>query len=132
MSPADVNAALRQLPKVDEVLATPRLSALLERAPRWAVVAAVRQEIERMRAAILKSDAMPDVEVNAEAVEGQVAELLRPSLCRVLNATGVVLHTNLGRAPLAAAAIERVAEVCRGYANLEYDLDARRRGSRHD
>jgi L-seryl-tRNA(Ser) seleniumtransferase len=57
---------------------------------------------------------------------------LRPSLTRVLNATGVVLHTNLGRAPLAEPALQRVVEVARGYANLEYRLDERRRGSRHE
>jgi L-seryl-tRNA(Ser) seleniumtransferase len=58
--------------------------------------------------------------------------LTRASLRPVVNATGVVLHTNLGRAPLAAAAIERIAAVARGYSNLEYRLDAKQRGSRHD
>jgi L-seryl-tRNA(Ser) seleniumtransferase len=139
---AELNAALRRLPKVDEVLKQPRVRGLLERAPRWAVVSAVRGEIERLRARIVARDAVErgaverdaaaDVEVDERAVAREVAELLRPSLTRVLNATGVVLHTNLGRAPLARAAIDRLVDVARGYSNLEYRLDARRRGSRHE
>jgi len=129
--PADRNAVLRRLPKVDEVLASPAVRGLLERAPRWAVVTAVRGEIERLRAEIV-AERSTAVDVDAGMVARQVDELLEPSLQPVLNATGVVLHTNLGRAPLATRAIERVTEVARGYANLEYRLDARRRGSRHE
>jgi L-seryl-tRNA(Ser) seleniumtransferase len=138
MHPPDVNAALRRLPKVDEVLDSPSLRGLLARAPRWAVVAAVRGEIDRLRARLLSETepGSPPVvaapTVDAAAVEARVADLCRPSLRPVLNATGVVLHTNLGRAPLAASAIERVAAIARGYSNLEYRLDERRRGSRHD
>ena len=129
--PADRNAVLRRLPKVDEVLASPALRGLLERAPRWAVVTAVRGEIERLRAEIV-AERSTAVDVDAGNVARQVDELIEPSLQRVLNATGVVLHTNLGRAPLAEHAVARVAAVARGYANLEYQLDARRRGSRHE
>jgi L-seryl-tRNA(Ser) seleniumtransferase len=129
--PADRNAVLRRLPKVDEVLASPALRGLLERAPRWAVVTAVRDEIERLRAEIV-AERSTAVDVDAGKVAREVDELLEPSLQPVLNATGVVLHTNLGRAPLAEHAVARVAAVARGYANLEYRLDARRRGSRHE
>jgi L-seryl-tRNA(Ser) seleniumtransferase len=129
--PADRNAVLRRLPKVDEVLASPAVRGLLERAPRWAVVTAVRGEIERLRAEIV-AERSTAVDVDAGKVAGEVDELLKPSLQPLVNATGVVLHTNLGRAPLAAHAVERVAAVARGYANLEYRLDARRRGSRHE
>src|SRR5215475_1458353 len=104
---ADLNAALRRLPKVDEVLASPAVRGLLERAPRWAVVAAVRGEIERLRAEIV-AERSTAVEVDATKVAGEVDELLKPSLQPVVNATGVVLHTNLGRAPLAEAALTRV------------------------
>jgi L-seryl-tRNA(Ser) seleniumtransferase len=135
--PADAQAALRRLPKVDEALASPAIAALAERAPRWAVVAAVREEIARLRGRILDGahiappgdDKLP---IDAGAVAARVTARLRPSLVRVINATGVVLHTNLGRAPLAREALDRVVETARGYANLEYALDARRRGSRHD
>jgi L-seryl-tRNA(Ser) seleniumtransferase len=129
--PADRNAVLRRLPKVDEVLASPAVRGLLERAPRWAVVTAVRDEIERLRAEIV-AERSTAVDVDAGNVAHKVDELLEPSLQPVLNATGVVLHTNLGRAPLAEHAVARVAAVARGYANLEYRLDARRRGSRHE
>ena len=60
-----------------------------------------------------------------------MSAFLRPSLRRVINATGVVLHTNLGRAPLAERALARVQEIARGYSNLEYDPGERARGSRH-
>jgi L-seryl-tRNA(Ser) seleniumtransferase len=129
--PADRNAVLRRLPKVDEVLASPAVRGLLERAPRWAVVTAVRGEIERLRGEIV-AERSTAVDVDAGALASEVDKLLQPSLQKVLNATGVVLHTNLGRAPLAEVAVARVAEVARGYANLEYRLDERRRGSRHE
>jgi L-seryl-tRNA(Ser) seleniumtransferase len=139
--PADLNAALRQLPKVDEVLASPSLRDLLERVPRWAVVAAVRGQIERLRAGIVASRARVAVDaavhvaahgIDERALAAEIEVLLAPSLRPVINATGVVLHTNLGRAPLAESAVERVVAVARGYSNLEYQLDERRRGSRHD
>ena len=122
------------LPKVDQVLDLPAVRSLLASAPRWAVLSAVRGEIERLRAQLLARAEAGEgsTEVDAHAIAGQVAGLLRPSLERVLNATGVVLHTNLGRAPLAEPAIAQIADVCRGYSNLEYQLDQRRRGSRHD
>src|SRR5689334_17737708 len=129
--PADRNAVLRRLPKVDEVLALPALRGLLERAPRWAVVTAVRAEIDRLRGEIV-AERSESVDLDEKNVAREVQRLLEPSLQPVLNATGVVLHTNLGRAPLAEHAIARVTEVARGYANLEYRLDARRRGSRHE
>ncbi|MGN6216669.1 MAG: L-seryl-tRNA(Sec) selenium transferase [Solirubrobacterales bacterium] len=68
--------------------------------------------------------------MSAAAAGAHLARLTTPSLRRVVNATGVVLHTNLGRAPLAPAAVARVAEVAAGYSNLEYDLESGRRGSR--
>jgi L-seryl-tRNA(Ser) seleniumtransferase len=119
------------LPKVDDVLASEELRALATRAPRWAVVTAVQAEIARLRAAIVAAESA-SVVIDANKVAAKVAELLEPSLQPVVNATGVVLHTNLGRAPLARSAIERIEGVARGYVNLEYKLDARRRGSRHE
>jgi L-seryl-tRNA(Ser) seleniumtransferase len=136
--PSDVNAALRRLPKVDDVLSTPAVRRLLGEAPRWAVLSAVRDEIGRLRARLLEEAAAAEPRPAAPAVVDEariaahVTDLLRSSLRPVLNATGVVLHTNLGRAPLHAAAVERVALIARGYCNLEYRLDERRRGSRHD
>jgi L-seryl-tRNA(Ser) seleniumtransferase len=127
----DKNALLRQLPSVDEVLRSPVGLELLAQAPKWAVLRAARAEIERLRKDLLAgrvASAAPD----ENRLRKAVAELLRPSLLRVINATGVVLHTNLGRAPLHPDVVARVGEIARGYSNLEYELDARRRGSRHD
>ncbi len=102
--------------------------------PRWAVVEAARRAVATERAAILAGGAgrgggggLTGAEVAAAA-----AVLCRSPLRRVINATGVVLHTNLGRAPLAAAARAAIDDVARGYANLEYDLARGERGSRHD
>src|SRR5262245_59663092 len=72
------------------------------------------------------------VAIAALEVAGPAAQLARPALRRLINATGVVLHTNLGRAPLAASARAAIDEVARGYSNLEYDLARGERGSRHD
>jgi L-seryl-tRNA(Ser) seleniumtransferase len=129
--PGSINEALRRLPKVDDVLESEPMRRLLARAPRWAVLQAVRGEIEKLRARLLK-DPSSSAELDPGTVERAALALVRPSLVPLINATGVVLHTNLGRAPLAEPALRRIVEVARGYANLEYQLDERRRGSRHD
>jgi L-seryl-tRNA(Ser) seleniumtransferase len=125
----DHRARVTELPKVDEVLRRPEIAG--SPLPRWALVEAVRREIGARRQSLLAGTAA-DPEVPSESVVERARSLARPSLRRVVNATGVVLHTNLGRAPLAARAVERVVEVARGYTNLEYEVDARARGSRHD
>ncbi len=104
-------------------------AAALGPAPRWAVVEAARRAIDRARAAI---KAGGQGSVAAADVARLAAELASPPLRRVINATGVVLHTNLGRAPLADEARRAIDEVAGGYANLEYDLGKGERGSRHD
>jgi L-seryl-tRNA(Ser) seleniumtransferase len=129
----DVNQRLRRLPAVDEVLRRPGLAELLGRAPRWAIVAAVREAIEGLRQALRGGDgAASDAALDPAALEAAVRARLRPRLRRVINATGVVLHTNLGRAPLPAAALAQLQAAAAGYSNLEYDLAAGARGSRHD
>ncbi len=99
-------------------------------APRWAIVEAARRAIASARAAILSGATV--AAIDPAAVAAVATELARPVLRRVINATGVVLHTNLGRAPLAGAAIAAMTEVARGYSNLELDLASGERGSRHD
>ena len=116
---------LRDLPSVDEVLRDERLAA----EPRELVVDAARTVLERAREEI-GAGRDPGSIVGAVLVELSTAR--RPSLRRVLNATGVLVHTNLGRAPLAPAALARVNEVGSGYSNLEYDLERGERGSRQD
>lgn len=117
----------RDLPSVDALLRDPGVERLLQAAPRNAVVGAAREAIARARRA------RAGVPADWAAEIGElVARRLAPSLAPVLNATGIVLHTNLGRAPLARAAIDAVAAVAAGYATLEFDLHAGVRGSRAD
>jgi len=99
--------------------------------PRWAVVEAARRAISDRRAAILAGAADSPTIAPAEVAE-VAAQLASPRLRRVINATGVILHTNLGRAPLADSARAAIDEAARGYTNLEYDLGKGERGSRHD
>src|SRR3954467_3399141 len=115
---------LRDLPSVDALLATTELAAL----PRAAALAAARSALDEGRAAIA-AGRHPDVAAIALA---RAQAFAQPRLRRVLNATGVVLHTNLGRATLPASALERVRVVAGGYSNLELDLGSGKRGSRHD
>ena len=119
----------RALPSVSALLESAGVRALLEGAPRGLVVDAVRDVVARVRE--LGSPAPADSDAWARAVAVRLAAARRPSLRSVINATGVVLHTNLGRAPLARAAIDAIARVAGGYTNLEYDLAAGTRGSRY-
>jgi L-seryl-tRNA(Ser) seleniumtransferase len=117
----------RELPSVDRLLHQPAIQELLGMAPRGAVVAAVRESLEAARS---RRAGPPDRW--DEDVRERLARRTGFSLVPVLNATGVVLHTNLGRAPLARQAIEAMAAVAGGYSNLELDLPSGIRGSRHD
>ena len=116
----------RRLPAVDALLAEPEVAALIAAHPRGLVVRAVRDALEHARA---QGGAAP-AEGWAAAVGARTRRLAAPSLTPVINATGVVLHTNLGRAPLAPAAIAAMSRVAGGYTNLEYDLARGTRGSR--
>ncbi len=116
---------LRELPSVDALLRRDDIAGLVEVHGRERVVAALRDALQEARAA---GEARPADRLAAAAS----AALSRPpSLRRVVNATGVIVHTNLGRAPLAEEAVRRASEVAAGYSNLEYDLAGGRRGSRH-
>ena len=117
--------SLRDLPSIDKLLGDERLVG----EPHELVVEAARSVLERAREEIRAGREPPPL---VDAVLEELARSRRPSLRRVLNATGILVHTNLGRAPLAEAALERVAEVGAGYSNLEYDLERGERGSRQD
>jgi L-seryl-tRNA(Ser) seleniumtransferase len=117
----------RRLPSVDRLLHDPGLAPVLAAHPRAIVVDAVRTLVGRVRAG---RSAPPASWL--DAVAELAAERTVASLRPVINATGVVLHTNLGRAPLAPAAIEAMQAVAAGYSTLEYDLASGARGSRHD
>jgi len=119
--------ARRQLPSVSGLLEKTEVRQLLVRHPRSLVVDAIRQTLDEIRL----SPGETDSEAVLESILDRVDELARPSLRPLINATGIVLHTSLGRAPLAEAAIAAVAETARGYTNLEYDVEEGRRGSRY-
>jgi L-seryl-tRNA(Ser) seleniumtransferase len=116
---------LRDLPSVDRLLGDEVLAA----APRPLATAAARAALERARVAIRDGDDPGDVLASARA---ELERLAAPALRRVLNATGVIVHTNLGRAPLAPAALARAVDVGGSYSNLELDLASGTRGSRQD
>jgi L-seryl-tRNA(Ser) seleniumtransferase len=119
----------RQLPSVNALLERDAIRALLEQAPRSVVVDAVRATIDGARTGAVPAP-RDDTEW-AAAVSAALERSQRPSLRRVINATGVVLHTNFGRAPLATAAIEAMQRAATGYTNLEYDVERATRGSRY-
>ncbi len=118
---------LASLPKVDRLLRLPELAAL----PRPLVLRAAREQLDLIRRAVLRDGAdVPALEAIVAAIQAQVAGECAPAVRGVLNATGVVLHTNLGRAPLAPAAQAAVAVAARGYATVEMDMDSGHRGER--
>jgi L-seryl-tRNA(Ser) seleniumtransferase len=124
-------AELRSLPSVEQLLQTEPLRSAAGRGPRSLAVEAARREISRAREVILGGNGGPPE--LAELAASAAAELERATgstLTAVINATGVVVHTNLGRAPLAFEALEAVDSVGSGYSNLEYELERGARGSR--
>jgi L-seryl-tRNA(Ser) seleniumtransferase len=132
---------LREIPSVDEMLGRPRLRALSEKAGRSSVTEAIRNVLAEVRAKLLNESAAgtatsssaaghATVENLEEQVANKVENLLAPSLRRLINATGVILHTNLGRAPLPAATIAALQQTTTGYSNLEYDVEKGERGKR--
>ena len=122
----------RRLPSVDQALQQPELRGLVAAHGREAVLRALREALDarRERADEPRDDAASPFSGLAEEVAARIAAAVRPSLARVLNATGVVVHTNLGRAPLSAEAAARVALIAASYSNLEYDLASGERGAR--
>jgi L-seryl-tRNA(Ser) seleniumtransferase len=120
--------ARRALPSVGALLESAGVRALLQSAPRSLVVDAVRATVARAR----ETAAVPPDDAGwTAAVAAQLADVARPSLRRAVNATGIVLHTNLGRAPLADVALAAIAAIGGGYSNVEMDLASGTRGSRY-
>ncbi|HEX16005.1 MAG TPA: L-seryl-tRNA(Sec) selenium transferase, partial [Deltaproteobacteria bacterium] len=120
---------LRQIPRVDELLEEGPVKDLLLRYPRKVVLEGVRKVLDELRARIRKGrEEGIDRPRIVQHILQEVERAGRPHLRRVINATGVVLHTNLGRAPLSRRALERLVEIGGRYSNLEYDLQKGRRG----
>ena len=130
--------SLRNLPKIDEVILLLEKSGIYDWAVREIVLECCRNVVQNLRDKIIeaKEKDLPKISPDAASVAGDVERTIkgfyRYHLVRVVNATGVILHTNLGRAPLCPEALLRITEVGRGYSNLEFDLAAGERGQRYD
>ena len=121
---------LRQLPSVDRLLQTATIQSLVAEHGHDATVYAIRAVLDDTRAAILNGEDSPTQGALADAVHARFRAQRLQQLQPVINATGVIIHTNLGRAPLSQAALEAMANVGGGYSNLEFDLGAGGRGGR--
>ena len=123
---------LRALPSVSTLLEHEEVVEWLHGVPRATVVASLQAAVDSSRQAILAGEVQPIDEQNILArAEQELLERSLPSIRRVINATGIVLHTGLGRAPLAESAVEALVDGASGYCNLEYDLETGRRGRRN-
>lgn len=122
---------LRALPGVDRLLKHERILALLDRYPRELVVQALRDSLEAERARLRAGEEGASTSELLTAAEERLSRTTAPSLRPVINATGVIIHTNLGRAPLSNEALRAMFLTSAGYSNLEYDLANGTRGSRH-
>jgi L-seryl-tRNA(Ser) seleniumtransferase len=120
--------SLRSLPAVDRLLQVS--GTLISNYGRPATLKALRMVLDEIRAEIIDNEASPSQAVILSRAESFLMAWAKPTLQPVVNATGVILHTNLGRAPLSRAAIFAVAEISQGYSNLEFDLETGKRGSR--
>ncbi|HKM82465.1 MAG TPA: L-seryl-tRNA(Sec) selenium transferase [Candidatus Acidoferrum sp.] len=127
-------ALLRRVPSVDELLLRPGLVSLCHEVERSFVVETTRAVLEGLRREITCEEALTDEVLNPVAIEQRIVNAMQkefaPSLQPVINASGVILHTNLGRAPLSALVVEEIRRSATQYSNLEYDLEAGARGKR--
>jgi len=122
---------LRKLPSVDKLLQVEAVASLVEQHGRELTLEALRAALDTARQAALDGEPAPEAEIIIAEAARRLSDQLRPSLYPVINATGVIIHTNLGRAPLSERARRAMVQVSVGYSNLEYDMHAGVRGSRY-
>jgi L-seryl-tRNA(Ser) seleniumtransferase len=120
----------RNLPSVDKLISNERIKQLADSYSHELIISLVRHQLELERLAIASGNPCPSIDKIVESISAQLYRFESPSLRSVINATGVVLHTNLGRAPLSQEAVTAMGNVSRNYSNLEFDLDSGKRGSR--
>jgi len=125
-----VESKFRQLPSVDRLLSEDGIKQLEKSYPHTLLVELVRQRLEQERLSITQGNPCPSIDEIVESICAEIYALSHSSLRPVINATGVILHTNLGRAPLSQEAMTAMNLVAKGYCNLEFDLDNGLRGSR--
>jgi L-seryl-tRNA(Ser) seleniumtransferase len=131
----DKKLLYRSIPKVDVILEDAEVIKLIERAGREIVLHAVHIELDRLRQKIASCEnekqVQQETELIKENIKKTVAGLQAPNMRSVINATGTILHTNLGRAPISEKHMEQIAKIATGYSNLEYNLEAGKRGERY-
>jgi L-seryl-tRNA(Ser) seleniumtransferase len=123
-------SSLRDLPSVDQLLQQPPVAGWIAAYGRAQTLEAIRQSLEQARHGFTQTHQLPALPDLMEQARHMLDEWSTPSLRPVINATGVILHTNLGRAPLSDASIQAIQAVSKGYSNLEFDLQKGKRGSR--
>ncbi|MEW6651796.1 MAG: L-seryl-tRNA(Sec) selenium transferase, partial [Chloroflexota bacterium] len=121
---------LRQIPSVERLLQHPRAGNWAMQWGRALTLSAIRATLEEFRNSAVHQNNLSDLESVLDTIENRLVTWLQPSLRPVINATGVILHTNLGRAPLSQAALLAIQECAQGYATLEFDLPSGKRGTR--
>lgn len=126
-----MDSEFRCLPSVDRVISEERIRRLQENYPHTLLVELTRRHLQQERLSIATGKPCPPIDEIVESICAQVRALENPSLRPVINATGVIIHTNLGRAPLSKETIVAMDRVAKGFCNLEFDLDSGSRGSRH-
>jgi len=128
-----MNELLRKIPKVDELLRSPHLASAIAECGEATVTDAIRGELDMLRREILdgQTQALPEREALCQRICRRAHRAALPSFREVINGTGIILHTNLGRACLSEKAARAVYEASKAYSNLEYDLDSGKRGSRY-
>jgi L-seryl-tRNA(Ser) seleniumtransferase len=121
---------LRHLPSVDQLITTKPVTDCISAYGRPLTLQAVRSVLDEVRSNHTPGDSIPDQDILVKRVAEKLVLWTEPTLQPVINATGVILHTNLGRAPISKSAIQAIQETALGYSSLEYQLDKGRRGSR--
>ncbi|MFC1998462.1 L-seryl-tRNA(Sec) selenium transferase [Chloroflexota bacterium] len=125
------NNEYRLIPSVDKVIAEKGMGAIKDILPHDTVVEVVRSYLENLRTLITDGASCPPIAEIIDALYADARSLWQPSLSPVINASGVILHTNLGRAPLSKESLVAIEDVAKGYTNLEFDLAVGKRGLRH-
>lgn len=120
----------RKLPSIDKLLSEERIHQFTGTYPHDLVVGVVRQRLERERSAIARGKSPTPLDEIISSIGSVLSGLNKPNLHPLINATGVILHTNLGRAPLSREAMEVMEQVSRGYSNIEFEVESGKRGSR--
>ncbi len=138
MSSTPRQQALRKIPSVEEILSRPEMVSLLRTNPRSVVVEAIRRGLKRLREQVLQKEDPSQIDPSffsfdhlLPIFQREIDLQIQPKLLRLINATGIIIHTNLGRSPLHPSALQHIIDISKSYSNLEYDLEQGERGNRY-